>query len=332
MVSQEKLQDKTGRSITYLRLSVTDRCNLKCQYCMPQNNFAWLSHEEILRFEEIQMLCQAFAELGIRKIRLTGGEPLVRKDIVDLAGMVSGIESIEEVCLTTNGVLLEKFAQDLFDAGITHINISLDTLKPERFFKITGRDCFSMVWSGIKKAIGLFAQVKINSVVMKGINDDEVVELAGLSLTYPVQIRFIEFMSIGQCSPWHPSLLVSCDKIKEKVENGLGALDPVPSGKNAGPAAIYKLPGSKGNIGFITPVSRHFCATCNRVRITPDGKLRLCLFSDKEIDLKTSLRQGITQEELTELLREAILRKPVGYKEVLEKTKGCQRSMSRIGG
>ena len=328
------LSDTHGREITYLRISITDRCNLRCSYCTPKDGRVnWLSHEDILSYEEIERLACAFSGLGVRKIRLTGGEPLVRKGVDGLAGRLGAIPGIKEVCITTNGILLEDMAQPLFDAGVRHINISLDTLRPERFLKITGRDLFQHVWQGIQKAIETgFTKIKLNAVAMNGINDDEIADLARLSLDLPLEVRFIEFMPVGSATTWEKSRHLSCDAIKEMVETSLGRLIPVSQGKDSGPAMIYRLEGAKGSVGFISPLSRHFCGTCNRVRITPDGRLRLCLFSDNEIDLKTRLRAGIPDDELKTFLKGAIAQKPKGIISLKDKTPHCTRAMSRIGG
>ncbi|UKL14011.1 GTP 3',8-cyclase MoaA [Dissulfurimicrobium hydrothermale] len=332
--SSAALSDKHGREITYLRISITDRCNLRCSYCTPRDGQVnWLSHEDILSYEEIERLANAFSGLGVRKIRLTGGEPLVRKGVEGLAGRLIKIPGIKEVCLTTNGILLGDMATPLFDAGVRHINISLDTLKPERFLKITGKDLFQNVWQGIEKAIETrFTKIKLNAVAMKGVNDDEIVDLARLSLELPLEVRFIEFMPVGSATTWEKSRHLNCDAIKEMVERSLGDLIPVSQGKDSGPAMIYRLKGAKGSVGFISPLSRHFCGTCNRVRITPDGRLRLCLFSDNEIDLKGWLRAGISNDELKIFLKEAIAQKPKGIISLKDETPHCTRAMSRIGG
>jgi cyclic pyranopterin phosphate synthase len=332
--SSKILSDTHGREITYLRISITDRCNLRCSYCTPKDGcINWLSHEDMLSYEEIERLADVFAGLGVRKIRLTGGEPLVRKGVEGLADRLTGIPGIKEVCITTNGILLEDMAQPLFDAGVRHINISLDTLKPERFLKITGRDLFQHVWQGIEKTIETgFTKIKLNAVAMKGVNDDEIADLARLSLGLPLEVRFIEFMPVGSATSWKKSRHLNCDAIKERVETSLGGLIPLSQGKDSGPAMIYRLEDAKGSIGFISPLSRHFCGTCNRVRITPDGRLRLCLFSDNEIDLKGRLRAGISNDELKIFLKEAIAQKPKGIISLRDETPHCTRAMSRIGG
>ena len=325
--------DLYGRRITYLRLSVTDRCNLRCRYCMPLQDFTRLPSEAILTYEEIVRICQILTRLGVKKIRLTGGEPLVRQGIMDLIGRLGKIEGIGELCLTTNGVLLKKYAGGLFRAGVRHLNISLDSLRPERFAAVTGRDLFSSVWKSLETVLEMgFSPVKINSVIMKGINDDEIPALAGLTLQHPFEVRFIEFMPIGGKSTWSPEKMMPCREIKERIEEAYGALKPVARSSNAGPANVYGLEGAPGRIGFISPLSNHFCGTCNRLRLTAEGHLRLCLFSDEEINVKEALRKGMTLRELTEFFRQAVRKKPEGYRTGGRRTPSCSRGMSAIGG
>ncbi|MEF3167994.1 MAG: GTP 3',8-cyclase MoaA [Deltaproteobacteria bacterium] len=339
------LLDPYGRTISYLRLSVTDRCNLRCIYCRQHGDFSYIPHAEILRYEEILLICEALSRLGVSKIRLTGGEPLVRKDLVYLAGRLASMDGIEEICITTNGLLLEGYAASLLEAGVTHVNISLDTLRPERFAAITGRDAFALAWRGIEKALEVgFPSIKLNAVVMRGINEDEVVDLARLSVSFPMEVRFIEFMPIGACSTWEQHRVVTCEEIKMLVEEEFGPLKPCPSSRNSGPAQISSISGAPGNLGFISPLSRHFCATCNRIRITPDGRLRLCLFSDEELDVKGVIRgmEGKDPEEsvlrLVAFFQDAIQKKPAGHTVCLGEAGSlaaggrCVRGMSRIGG
>ncbi len=327
------LTDRHGRRLTYLRLSVTDRCNLRCVYCTPQQNFSWLPHDTLLSYEEILTVAKVLGKMGLKKIRLTGGEPLVRHGLVGLAKGLVETPGIEEVCLTTNGVLLARHAKDLLSAGVRHINISLDTLDPKLFSSITGRDLFSQVWEGITAAMDLgFSPIKLNTVIMKGINDHEIQRMAALSLEYPVQVRFIEFMPIGQDSQWSEERLIPCSEIKKQVETRLGPLETLETGPNAGPATIYSIRGGIGTVGFISPLSHHFCGSCNRLRLTSDGRLRLCLFSDQEMDVKEPLRQGRSLKELEAFFRRAVQMKPKGYKELGHDHPSCQRSMFSIGG
>ena len=328
------LIDRYGRQLTYLRLSVTDRCNLRCQYCMPQINFSWLPHDSILTYEEIFKVCRTLATIGVTKVRLTGGEPLVRRDLIRLVERLTETNGLEEICITTNGVLLEEYADSLYQAGIRHINISLDSLNPKRFAYITGFDLFEQVWRGIEKAMEKgFSPIKINSVIMKGINDNEITVLAGLSMKYPVQVRFIEFMPVGQDIFWNPDKFISCDEIESRVEDAFGKLRPLPKSHGTGPASEYVLDKAPGSVGFIGALSHNFCESCNRLRLTADGRLRLCLFSDKEVDVKKALQQGLNTEELALFFHQAVLKKPKGLEEFSDKERlSCTRSMSSIGG
>ena len=327
------LTDNFSRRLTYLRLSITDRCNLRCRYCMPQSSFSWMPSENILRFEEIYEICRAFCTLGIRKIRLTGGEPLVRRGVVDLIKRLDSLDGLDEICITTNGTLLGDHAEELLNAGITHINISLDTLEPDTYASITGADQFDSVWTSIRKVIELgFPKVKINAVVIKGVTDSSIYDLAALSRLYPVDVRFIEFMPVGDHIPWSPESMIPSDTIREMLVKRLGKLEPVERDSGAGPAMLYRLEGAPGCIGFISPLSHHFCNTCNRLRVTADGKLRLCLFSDTEIDIKTPLRQGMKGRELQEFLATAASMKPEGYHALGKEQVSCTKRMSSIGG
>ncbi len=328
-----KLIDSFGRKITYLRLSVTDRCNLRCFYCMPQADFNWMPYENILRFEEIIQLVRVLACQGVRKIRLTGGEPLVRKDVVRLMGDISNLEGVEELCLTTNGVALAELAEGLFAIGLRHINISLDTLRRERFQEITGRDLFDRVWSGIQRCIELgFSPIKINFVMIKGKNDDEIADFALLAARYPIEVRFIEFMPIGRGSNWGRDYFFSSDQAIELIEKRAGKLVVEQRRPFSGPAELYSLKGGKGTVGFISPLSHRFCSECNRLRITADGRLRLCLFSDREILLRQMLRDGIGQKDLAQFLAKAVMKKPARYLAKDYDVPHCDRTMSSIGG
>jgi GTP 3',8-cyclase len=327
------LSDRYGRQLTYLRLSVTDRCNLRCKYCMPQINFSWLPHDSILTYEEILKICRTLAVMGVTKVRLTGGEPLVRRDLISLAERLTEIDGFTEICITTNGVLLEKYADGLFKAGIRHINISLDSMDPERFAYITGFNLFDHVWRGIEKALEKgFSPIKINAVIIKGINDNEITAMAGLSLKYPLQVRFIEFMPVGHDIFWNPDRFISCDKIRNQVEDAFGKLSPLHKSHSAGTASEYMLDNAPGSLGFIGALSHHFCESCNRLRLTAEGRLRLCLFSDEEVDVKKALQQGLNPDELALFFRQAVLKKPKGLNFLDKEALSCTRSMSSIGG
>ena len=328
-----RLLDSFGRKITYLRLSVTDRCNLRCFYCMPQADFNWMPHDNILRFEEIIRLVRVLARQGVRKIRLTGGEPLVRKDVIRLMEDISMLDGVEQLCLTTNGVVLPELADSLFHLGLRHINISLDTLKRDRFEMITGRDRFDNVWAGIQKCLNLgFSPIKINFVMMKGKNDDEIADFALLAGRYPVEVRFIEFMPIGRGSKWGRDCFYSSDQAIEQIEKRAGRLEKMKRTAFSGPAELYGLQGGQGTIGFISPLSHRFCSECNRLRITADGRLRLCLFSDREILLRDRLRRGMSDEALSEFFSGAVMKKPARYLVRDHDVPSCDRRMSSIGG
>ncbi|MEA3377118.1 MAG: GTP 3',8-cyclase MoaA [Chloroflexota bacterium] len=328
--------DAYNRPISYLRISVTDRCNLRCIYCMPAEGVAWRPHDQILRYEEIEMVARAAAELGISKIRLTGGEPLVRLGIVDLVRGIASIPGIDDLAMTTNGVLLSKVADDLARAGLHRVNISLDTLNADRFRQITRCGDLSDVLAGIEAAcrVGL-RPIKINTVVIRGMNDDEVVDLAAKTLEAEWwNVRFIELMPVGNGelvdAAWEKRV-VTGREVRERIETALGELEPAKISIGSGPARYHRLPGAKGTIGFITPISEHFCYKCNRLRLTADGQLRPCLLSDQEIDMRGPLRRGATVEELKALIVEGIHRKPMRH-HLSNHVHPADRAMSEIGG
>ncbi|MHB1015845.1 MAG: GTP 3',8-cyclase MoaA, partial [Desulfurivibrionaceae bacterium] len=309
----ERLTDMFARSISYLRISLTDHCNLRCLYCTPQEGRIKLANEELLRYEELLRVVRLAVSLGIEKVRLTGGEPLVRRDVLPFIKALAEIPGLNDIRLTTNGVLLADHAEALQKAGISKLNISLDTLRPERFQQITGVDAFARVWAGISKARELgFSPIKLNIVALKGVNDDEFIDFARLTLTEPLQIRFIEFMPIGASALWDKGKYISSQGIMELLKP-LGPLEPVPAKRMDGPACIYRLAGAAGSVGFISPISHHFCDRCNRLRLTSEGRLRSCLLSDQETDLKERLRSGASDEDIRELIIAAILNKPKGH-------------------
>jgi cyclic pyranopterin phosphate synthase len=326
------LRDHHYREINYLRVSVTDRCNLRCIYCLPTEGIKLVSHGEILRNEEIAGLIESAALAGIKKVRLTGGEPLVRRGLAELVAAIKAIPEIDDIALTTNGILLPAVAGELKGAGLRRVNISLDTLDPGMFRFITRGGSLAQVWKGIETALenGL-NPVKINTVVMRGYNDHEIKDLAALTLEYPLHVRFIELMPVGTCSSWAPERHVPVLEIKKIIENSLGVLENAYRPAGNGPARYCRLSGAPGTIGFISPVSDHFCENCNRLRLTAEGMIRPCLYSSCEIDVKTPLRQGAARQELAELFRQAVLEKPAGHC----MNKGWQddrRVMSQIGG
>jgi cyclic pyranopterin phosphate synthase len=326
------LFDPYKRRINYLRISVTDRCNLRCRYCMPEDGIPLISHGEVLSYEEILRIVRVFATEGISKVRLTGGEPLVRKGIVDFISRLSEIEQIKDLSLTTNGILLKELAPALKRAGLKRINVSLDSLRRDRFFQITRKDEFERVWSGIEEALRVdLSPIKINMVAIKGLNDDEIESFARLTLQFPLTVRYIEYMPSGNGEPWKGTDLLTIPQIKDRIER-IGPLIAVPSDHWDGPAKRFRLNGALGEIGFIGAVSSHFCSECNRLRLTPDGKIRTCLFSDEEVDVKEILRRGGSDLELKERLLIALRAKPERHHIDSHQFKKCQRNMSAIGG
>ena len=306
-----QLIDPYGRIIDYLRISITDHCNLDCLYCAPFGGRRRLPHSEILTYEEILRITKAAVSAGVSKIRITGGEPLKRKGMVRLCRMLADIDGIESLAVTTNGILLKELADPLFEAGVQRVNVSLDTLKPERFKKITGEDLLYRVLEGIEAAekVGM-NPIKINTVVMRDINDDEIEDLAGLTLKKSYHVRFIELMPTqGDTIKKHQSLFVPISEVFDRIKK-IGNLRLNNKTESFGPATLYSFPEAPGKIGFIAPLSRHFCETCNRLRLTADGKLRTCLFSEKEIDIKESLRKGASMKELVDIFRNAAMSKP----------------------
>ena len=307
------LSDSFQRPINYLRISVTDRCNLQCHYCVPSEGFSLLSHQDILTYEEIYTIVKAAAELGISKVRITGGEPLVRLRLPELIRMIARIDTVDDVSLSTNGLLLAKYAAELKSAGLRRVNVSLDTLKQDKFELITRCHAdLGDVLEGIEvaTAVGL-TPVKINMVVIAGVNDDELLDFASKSINEGWHVRFIEFMPVtAQDAAASPFVPVS--EMKRRLEQ-LGKLEPCLPGVGNGPARYSRFSQAKGTIGFITPVSEHFCFQCNRLRLTADGKFRLCLLSEEEIDLKQSLRNGVSSAELKQLIETAVSRKPLRH-------------------
>ena len=303
------LIDRYGRRLNYLRVSITDRCNLKCIYCSPLIPSPKLTHKEILRYEEILRLIKIGIRLGITKVRITGGEPLVRKGIYDFLANLSSLRGLEDVSLTTNGVLLKDNLDKLKSGGIRRINISLDTLNPHRFEQITGYDKFYDVWEGIQTALKMgFDPVKLNIVTLAGINDDELIDLAGLSFSYPLHIRFIEHMPVGKFRLKTDHILLAPDILKRL--RSLGKLIRVNHEAYDGPARRYRFEGAKGEIGIISALSDKFCHQCNRLRLTSSGWLRTCLLTDYQLDLKTPLRNGCLDDEIADLFSKAAHEKP----------------------
>jgi len=326
------MEDAYHREINYLRISVTDRCNLRCIYCMPPQGVESVAHDEILRLEEIIRLVRAATLVGIKKIRLTGGEPLVRKGINNLIRSLASIPAIDDIAMTTNGILLGDCAKELKESGLKRVNISLDSMRPERFEYITRGGCLKKVWTGIETALALeMHPVKLNAVIVKNFNDDEILDLARLSLEYPLHVRFIELMPVGACRSWAGAGFVSKEQVKAIIEENLGKLSGVGGLTGSGPARYYRLAKAPGTIGFIAAISDHFCNKCNRLRLTSTGGLRGCLYDEYEVDVKNALRAGASLEELSQLVVRAIQSKP-GRHHMFDIGTGGRKVMSQIGG
>lgn len=324
------ISDSFQRPINYLRISVTDRCNLRCIYCMPHDGVHLLPHEDILTYEEIYTIVRAAAELGINRVRLTGGEPLVRLGLPELVRMLSRIDGIDDIALTTNGTRLGGYAAELKSAGLRRVNVSLDTLQPDKFKFISAGDNLGEVLEGIEiaRSVGL-NPVKLNMVVVSGVNDDELLDFARKTISDGWHVRFIEFMPVsGEGTA--TAHFVPVSEIKKRLEQ-LGELEPYLPGMGNGPARYYRFPQAKGTLGFITPVSEHFCFQCNRLRLTADGKLRLCLLAEDEIDLKQPLRSGISAAGLKQLIAGAVAAKPLRH-HLAEGYIPQDRPFSQVGG
>lgn len=318
------MKDNYGREISYLRLSVTELCNLRCRYCMPEEGVCQKQHLDMLTEEEMVQAVKAAASLGIRKVRITGGEPLVKKNIVSICERAFQTEGIEEVCLTTNGILLPEYAKPLREVGVSRINISLDTLNREKYKYITRRDDFDNVFAGLEAALEAgFDRIKLNTVLIGGFNDDEIVDLANLTYKYPIDVRFIELMPMWDSTEFGPAAYVPCSAVLDALPEA----EPVKT-FDKGVAKLYRLPNAKGKIGLISPISSHFCEKCNRIRLTADGKLKPCLHSSQEYSIK-----GMDYEGMVEVLKETILAKPSSHVPLsAEEFSEAGRSMNQIGG
>ena len=315
--------DRLGRDITYLRISVTDKCNLRCRYCMPEDGVCKKSHMDMMTEDEIIMAVEAAAELGIRKVRITGGEPLVKKNIVSICRRTADVPGIQEVCLTTNGVYLPRLAKELKEAGVKRINLSLDTLDEGKYAHITRVGKLADFMAGLEAALEAgFEKVKINAVLIGGFNDDEIVPLAELTRKHPVDVRFIELMPMYDSGEFGVNAYIPYTKVLEQLP------DAVAVAHDGGVAKLYRLPGAKGNIGLISPVSAHFCGQCNRIRLTADGKLKPCLHAADEYSLK-----GLDAAGMKEVLQQAIWNKPTWHGD-LDAVHRSQagRNMNEIGG
>ncbi len=329
----KKLVDSYKREIEYMRISVTDRCNLRCVYCMPGEGIDLTAPANILRYEELARVVRISADNGIKRFRITGGEPLVRKGIVGFISDLSKIDGIEELSLTTNGVLLSEYALALKEAGLNRVNVSLDSLNRERFEKLTRGDKLDTVLEGLETALRVgLTPVKVNMVVIKGFNDDEIIDFANISKEKPYHIRFIEYMPFNTEEGWQKDKCIGAKEIQERIV-AAEELFPVEGGKKStGPARRFRFKDAPGEVGFISPVTEHFCGSCNRLRLTADGKLRTCLFSDTEINLRDALRDGSSDTEIEKILFQAVKVKPKRHKINEEFFKKTSKTMSLIGG
>ena len=317
------MTDSFGRTITYLRLSVTERCNLRCRYCMPEEGICKKAHSDMLTEEEMVQAVRAAASLGISKLRVTGGEPLVKKNIISICRNCAAVPGIHEVCITTNGVLLPKYAEELKEAGVKRVNLSLDTVDPEKYARITRWGTLSDALAGLHAALNTgFEKVKINAVLIGGCNDDEIPALAELTRRYPVDVRFIELMPMQARDEFGEEAFLPAKAVLERLP------EAHPISPDGGVARLYRLPGAYGNIGLISPVSDHFCASCNRLRLTADGKIKPCLHSNDEFPIK-----GLSYDEMLAAFRQAIAAKPARHAELsAQRRSEAGRNMNQIGG
>lgn len=316
--------DLQGRKINYLRLSVTDRCNLRCRYCMPEEGISKIEHNELLSLEQLSTLVGQLSELGINKVRITGGEPLVRQGIVGLVESIKALKGIEEITMTTNGILLKEIALPLKQAGLSRVNISLDSLDPERFTQMTRGGQLEKVLEGIEEAIRVgLTPIKINVVLIRGFNDDEIEDFVQWTYNEAVEVRFIELMPIGEVAHWSLDQFMPNQKVLEKVP----ALVSIPASDPSSPALYYQLPGGKGKVGLISPVSCKFCDQCNRIRLTATGKIKTCLHAEEEVDLKPYLENA---HLLKCMIKEIIAIKPIEHH--LENGIQISKNMVEIGG
>lgn len=315
--------DQYGRMINYMRLSITDRCNLRCRYCMPEEGICKKRHDEMLTEDEMIAAVEAAASLGVTKLRITGGEPLIKRNVISICKRAANVPGIEEVCLTTNGLLLQSLAEELRAAGVSRVNLSLDTLNDEKYAHITRGGRLHDVLDGLQAAIRAgFEKIKINAVLIGGFNDDEIEALAHLTMKYPVDMRFIELMPMLDDSEFGEEAFIPCMKVLQNLPQLL------PMEHDGGVAKLYRLPGAKGNVGLISPVSSHFCAACNRIRLMADGKLKSCLHSADEISIK-----GMTLEEMRRTMERVIFEKPAAHADLSARMHSrAGRNMNQIGG
>ena len=323
--------DRFGRSIHYLRISLTDHCNLRCIYCMPEEQI-FRPNAELMQDDEIALLTRLFASLGFNKIRLTGGEPTIRANIVEIVRTIASTPGIRTVSLTTNGLRLSKLAKPLANAGLRRVNISVDTLNPEKFQRLTRWGKVEELWDGIlaAEAAGL-TPVKLNAVIVRGYNEEDVVELARLTIDRPWQMRFIEMMPFAGVTDIQTGQVITADEIKERIEDSLGDLEVANDGELDGEARLFRIPHARGDLGFISSVTAPFCSDCTRARLTADGRLRLCLLREKEVDLLTPLRAGASLDDLRAIILDGVWQKPWGHG-LADGIIPLNRSMNEIGG
>jgi GTP 3',8-cyclase len=328
----EPLFDGHGRRISDLRVSVTDRCNFRCQYCMPAEGLPWLERSELLSFEEIERLVRLMVAMGIEDVRLTGGEPLVRREFPRLVSMLSAIDGLKDLSLTTNGYLLERDAAALVDAGISRVNVSIDSLQRDRFFQITRRDSLPQVLRGLDALAGHpeVHPIKVNAVAMRGFTEEEAIPFAEFARSTAFQVRFIEFMPLDADQAWTPDSVLTGEELRQII-NAVYPIEELPREPSA-TARVFRFADGQGEIGFINPVSEPFCADCNRIRLTAEGKLRTCLFSLHETDLRDPLRAGASDAEVEKIVRDAVWRKELKHHVGEPGFRQPPRSMSAIGG
>jgi cyclic pyranopterin phosphate synthase len=324
------LLDQFGRKIEYLRISVTDRCNFRCRYCMPVEGLPWLPKADILSYEEIRDVVAQLAPMGLRRVRITGGEPTIRPQLATLVRFIRDVPDIDDIALSTNGVKLPELAPALVGAGLDRVNISADSLRADRIVAIARRDLgFEPIAAALAAQAAGLSPIKLNVVVMRGVNDDEVVDFARLTLDHPWHVRFIELMPVGSLEPMTDEMVVPSDEILSRIQDALGTLTgSAGPARGNGPAAYYQLAGAAGSIGVITPMTHTYCGSCNRVRLTADGRLRTCLFGDHEVDLREPLRAG---RPLAPYVLQALAEKPEAHA-LLSRRVGGLRALSQVGG
>jgi cyclic pyranopterin phosphate synthase len=332
MLTRDPLHDAHGRRIGDVRVSVTDRCNFRCQYCMPAEGLPWLERAELLSFEELTRVVSVLSEMGVHDVRLTGGEPLVRRDLPRLVRMLSGLPMVRDLSLTTNGYLLERDAGALVEAGVRRFNVSIDSLQRDRFYELTRRDALPQVLAGLE-ALARFPEahpIKVNAVALRGFTEQEVLPFARFARERPFEVRFIEFMPLDADGAWEPDQVLTGEEVRAAID-AVWPLEPEPREPSA-TARVFRFADGRGRIGFVNPVSEPFCGDCNRIRLTADGQLRTCLFSHRETDLREALRAGASDDELAEVVRGAVWRKELKHRVSDPGFVPPARSMSQIGG